>query len=158
MRNIGERGLVRTRAADNRGFTLVELLTVMVLISILAAIAEPSLRRAVTKARAADAVADMNVVRLAVLTFQADNDNWPRSQGKGRVPPDLEDYLPDGFSFTTPDYTLSYEDWSKNKKKAFDIGITLTTDDQELGLSVLNMLGNSMWTDGKKKFTWIIEG
>ena len=155
---IGGAAPRRATGTDTRGFTLVELLTVIVVISILAAIAQPSLARAITKAKAADAVADLNVVKVAVFNFQADQDSWPEDQGRGRVPPDLEEFLPDGFSFQQPDYTLAYENWSNNRNKAFDIGITLITDDEELGRSVLGMLGNSVWTDGSTKYTWIIEG
>ena len=67
-----------SRAALGRGgVTLIELLTVMVILSILAGIAMPKLRGAIVKAQAADVIGDLNAIKVAVLTYQSDYNAWP---------------------------------------------------------------------------------
>lgn len=143
---------------NRRGFTLIELLTVMLIISVLAGIALPRFRNVVLKARAADVVGDMNVIKVAVLTYQTDHNAWPRDRNRGRIPPELVDYLPGGFSFRKDDYVLDYDDWSGRRRTPFNVGVTFISSDGELGAAVLDMLGTNVWTNGRTKFTWIIDG
>lgn len=138
-----------------RGFTLVELLIVVLLLGILATLALPNVRRAVTKARATEVLGDLNVVKQAALNFQADNSVWPPDVGRGTIPQGMEPYLPSGFSFTADAYVLDYDDWSDTD--AGFVGVTVVTDDQELGLAFLDLVGANSWTNGNNKFTWVIE-
>ena len=50
-----------------KGVTLIEVLIVLLIISIVAAIAQPQLTSIVVKARAADAISDMQISRLGRL-------------------------------------------------------------------------------------------
>jgi len=143
---------------NRRGFTLIELLTVMVVLSILAAIALPRLRGVILKAEAADVLGDLNVVKVAVLTYQSDQNAWPRDAGRGQVPRGLEEYLPEGFSFRKGQYTLDYDNWSSRRRAAFDVGVTFVTNNKDLGLAVVALVGSNIWTNGKRKFTFIIDG
>ena len=140
------------------GFTIIELLTVMMIISVLAGIAFPKLRGVILKAQAADVIGDMNVIKVAVLTYQSDHNAWPRDRGRGQIPPELVEYLPGGFSFRKEDYILDYDNWSRRRRSPFKIGITFISRNEELGLAVLDMLGTNIWTNGRRKFTWIIDG
>ncbi len=146
------------RGGKRRGFTLIELLVVMAVLSILAAIAVPRLRGVVLKAQAADVLGDLNVVKVAVMTYQADNSSWPRDRGRGRVPPELVDYLPGGFSFQKDDYVLDYDNRTRRRRAAFKIGVTFITRNEELGAAVMKLVGSSIWTNGRRKFTWILDG
>ena len=83
------------------GFSLIELLTVMVLISILAAIALPRLRDAIYSAYAADVLGDVHAVEIAYSRYIMDGGTRPRNSGWGAVSRDLVPYLPDGFTFST---------------------------------------------------------
>ena len=158
-RSGGDRGnpkAQRLQRSNSRGFSLVELLLVVVIISILAAIVQPNLHQALLKARAADVVGELNLVKVAVLSYQSDHLTWPPDRNRGQIPPGLEDYLPDGFSFTNPDYVLDYDNWTGTG--AFDVGVTFISTDLELGRAVLDLLGASVWTDGSTKYTWVISG
>jgi prepilin-type N-terminal cleavage/methylation domain-containing protein len=150
-----ERGLRRKRRAT--GFTLIELITVMMVLSVLAGIALPLLRGVIIKAEAADVVGDLNVIKVAVFAYQADHNAWPRDRGRGQVPPELVEYLPAGFSFRKDDYTLDYDNWTRRRRGPFKIGLTFISRNRDLGLMVLDMLGSNVWTNGRRKFTWIIE-
>ena len=149
--------LSRTRRKVG-GFTLIELLTVMMVISILAGIALPRLRGAIVKAEAADVLGDMNVIKVAVHTYQSDHNRWPSDRGRGVIPPELVEYLPAGFTFVKDDYVLDYDNWSTVKGSAFNIGVTFITTNQELGLAVIKLVGSNIWSDGATKYTWMIDG
>ena len=85
----------------DEGFSLIELLTVAVLIAILAAIALPMLRQAIYNAQAANILGDVRAVQIAFSQYVADGGVRVRNSGWGRVPADLAPYLPDGFNFAT---------------------------------------------------------
>lgn len=140
--------------SGRRGFSLIELLIVLLIIGTLAGIAIPNLNRAVLRARAVDAVADMNAVKVAVLNYQADAHAWPEDVDRGQIPPGLDEYLPENFSFTGDDYVLEYDDWTET---AGFVGVTMISDQRDLGLMVLDLLGNNTWTNNSDKYSWVIE-
>lgn len=140
--------------SDRKGFSLIELMIVVLIVGTLAGVAVPNLNRALLRARAVDAVADLNVVKVAVLNYQANENTWPDETDAGATPPGLEEYLPGDFSFNREDYVLDYENWSGT---VGFIGVTLVTDERDLGLLVLDLLGNNTWTNGTDKFSWVIE-
>ena len=144
--------IVRTMR-DRKGVTLVEILIVMLIVSILAAIAQPKLSGIIVKARAADAISDMQVVRHAAYTYQTDQQAWPADADRGVVPTGLDQYLPDGFDLEKDDYTLDYDYWGGSP---FIVGVTLITSDSTLGRTALEMLASPKWNAGDK-YTWVIE-
>ena len=64
---------IRQRSGDESGFTLVELLVVMLILGILAAIAVPSFFNQRDKARDADAKSLVRTAETAMETYATDN-------------------------------------------------------------------------------------
>ena len=142
--------------ADRRGFTLVELAVVALILSIIVALAMPNIKMVLVKARAVNAVADLEVLRVAVLSYLADNNVWPPDASVGSMPAGLAPYLPDDYSFVKEDYTLNYDNWTTHSP--YFIAVTAETgSDPVLGAAVVDLLGSNAWTNGSFKFTWIIE-
>ncbi len=138
---------------DRKGVTLVEILIVMLIVSILAAVAQPRLSGVIVKAKAADAISDMQVVRVAAYSYQTDQQAWPADADRGIVPTGLASYLPNGFDLVKDDYTLDYDYWGGSP---FIVGVTLITSDSILGRTAMEMLASPKWNAGDK-YTWVIE-
>lgn len=140
---------------NRRGFTLVELVVVVLVIALLAALAQPNLQKAIIKARAAEAVSTLQVVRVAVLNYHGDHHVYPADVSRGQVPKGLAPYMPTGFSLTQKYYTVDYDNWSA-QSQGF-VGLTIITTDALIGNEMVNMLRPNAWSNGSNKFTWVIE-
>lgn len=89
------------------GFSLLELLTAMIVISILGLVAIPNFKRAVHKADARKVMTDMTAVRGAVFEFREDEGRPPRTRAWGTVPAELEPYLNNvDFRYKSVEYRL----------------------------------------------------
>ena len=145
--------MIECTTKNRKGVTLIELLVVVLVVSILAAIAQPKLSSVIVKARAADAISDMQVVRLAAYNYQTDKQSWPSEASGGVIPPGLDEFLPGNFGLVKEDYTLDFDNWGGSP---FTVGVTLITSDSILGRTALEMLASPKWNSGNK-YTWVIE-
>lgn len=157
-------GTTSLRGDRSHGFTMVELLTVAVVMSTLVRMAIPNFHSVLLKARAAEVVGDFETVRVAVENYHADHLSWPQDGYAGQVPTGLAEYLPDGFSFNRAGYQLDWEYWNlpaglpKDPDTRSLVGVSIVTDDMALGQAVVDLLGGGMttYTLGDA-YTFIIE-
>jgi prepilin-type N-terminal cleavage/methylation domain-containing protein len=94
------------------GFTLVEVLTVVVVIGILSGMAVPIYRDVSVRADAARVISDVNTIQLAVAEYLVDNKAHPSSGEIGVMPPQLEDRLPAEFPFAWGAVKYRYRRWA----------------------------------------------
>ena len=94
------------RASGRGGFTLIELVTAMIVVGIIGGIALPNLRAATYRADASKIAAEMTLVRTAIFEFREATGNLPRSARWGVIPPDLAPYLNVQFTYEDLDYRL----------------------------------------------------
>jgi prepilin-type N-terminal cleavage/methylation domain-containing protein len=141
-----------SRRVDSRrgGFTLVELLVAAAIVGILAGLAIPNLRTMIFRARAAEVAGDLEVVRVATVSYNANSHSWPAEVALGVIPTELDGYIPDGFSFSGNGFQLDFENWSLPGGLPGDpgtttlVGVSVTTDTDELGNAVAEFLGGAI--------------
>ena len=94
-----------------KGFTLVELLMVVIIIGILVTLAVPNYYRSIERTKAAKAKAAMDAIRKAELQYRAFNDSY------GGTLSDMEPY------------DLPADLWDDDSDGDWDYSITDNTDD-----------------------------
>jgi len=95
--------VVRRPGQFDRGFTLLELMAVMFIMSVLAGIAMPQFRVSVIRAREAVLLEDLFQFRDLIDQYYAD---------KGRYPPSLETLVEEGYLRRIPkDPLTGRADW-----------------------------------------------
>jgi prepilin-type N-terminal cleavage/methylation domain-containing protein len=89
--------------ASRRGFTLTEMLFVVVIVGVLATLILPNYRRSQLKAQAADVLGRVAAINVAVKSYEADNQTLqPLSGPVGEVPPILVPYTGGANYFAGP--------------------------------------------------------
>lgn len=113
-----------------KGFTLVELMIVVSVLAILAAITLPTFSNAKEKATAASAATSMKAIASAIYQYRNDTGEWPNDRSWGQKPSELETYLPTVDFGNTPiggawDFDRSSSSFKTASGTRVVVGITI---------------------------------
>ena len=125
-----------------RGFTLLELMIVVMIIAILVGIAAPVYIRHVRAAREAVLKEDLYSLRQAIDQY---------TQDKNKAPQSLEDLVSAGYLKAIPKdpITNSTESW-----QPFQEDVNETLDQTQTGISDVHSCSNDTGSDGTAYSTW----
>jgi prepilin-type N-terminal cleavage/methylation domain-containing protein len=145
-----------------QGFTIIELMTVMIVIGLLAGIAILKYIDLRHRARAVQVAADLETVRLAAYSAWYEHNTWPDEVGPGQVPADLLPYLPGNLTFDNSEYTLDWENFAPpggGPSGGMQIGLVVTASTPRLQTALEQILGNKMaFVSAGGTLTFIIVG
>jgi len=144
------------RAKRRRGFTIIELLTVTIILGILSGIAILKYMDLRNAARAAEVASDFRTVMVAAYGYYSDNNDWPPDGSAGVIPPSLVQYLPGSFSFSKPEWTLDFDNLGLGGPD-YVVGVTLSTANADLMNKLVRTLGTKQpYFKGGGTLTYII--
>jgi prepilin-type N-terminal cleavage/methylation domain-containing protein len=148
---------------NRRGFSFVELLTVLVILGILANLALPMVQRARRKADAVAVLAAFHTVRVAAQDRFADAGTYPANAGWGVVPAALRASLPTGFRFTDGVVEYRWRRWAlpnglpANPRQQVLLGLDVRTSDAVLLKTIRGLYRGPIANVTARKITLVID-
>jgi general secretion pathway protein G len=133
---------MRNNRKNEAGFTLMELMIVMMIIGVLTTLAIPSFVSAVRNAREAVLKEDLRVMRSAIDSYTMDKQKAPQS---------LQDLVQEGYLKVIPEdpMTKSRDTWNT------DVSDSLHSLDQtDPGIDDVHSGSQETGTDGQPYSTW----
>jgi general secretion pathway protein G len=130
------------RRTGERGFTLVELMIVMLIIAVLAAVAVPSFIESIKNAREAALKEDLHVMRDAIDSYTMDKNQAPQS---------LDDLVQNGYLKKIPEdpMTHSTDTWQTSSDDSYS-----DVDQTQTGINDVHSGSDATGTDGQPYSSW----
>lgn len=127
---------------QDAGFTLMELMIVMAIISVLATLAVPSFIGAIKSAREAVLKEDLHVMRAAIDSYTMDKQKAPQS---------LDDLVQEGYLRSIPEdpMTKSKDTWVTDTSDAL-----YSLDQTEPGIADIHSGSDDTGSDGQPYSAW----
>ena len=133
---------MRSKGKNEAGFTLMELMIVMMIIGVLTTLAIPSFVSAVRSAKEAVLKEDLHVMRAAIDSYTMDKQKAPQS---------LDDLVQEGYLKAIPEdpMTKARDTW------VTDVSDSLHSLDQtDPGIDDVHSGSQETGTDGQPYSTW----
>src|SRR5215469_8259332 len=133
---------MRSKRGNEAGFTLMELMIVMMIIGVLTTLAIPSFVSAVRAAKEAVLKEDLRVMRAAIDSFTMDKQKAPQS---------LDDLVQEGYLKVVPEdpMTKSRDTWQTDVSDALH-----SLDQTDPGIDDVHSGSQEQGTDGQAYSTW----
>jgi len=125
-----------------QGFTLIELIVVMVIIAVLTAVAVPRFTAMVKSAREAALKQDLQVMRQAISAYTMD---------KGKAPQSLDELVQSGYLHSVPvdPMTHSADTWVTDTSDSLS-----DIEESNGGIDNVHSGSNAEGSDGKPYSSW----
>ena len=142
----------------SRGMTLIEIMIVVSILAILAAIIVPRFSSAMDQAKVAHAVTTIRELANAANRYHAEHDAWPRDVARGTVPQELKPYLIGAdFVNDVSGGKWDYENWigkniQLNDGRRIGIGISLRGGDQQYFTEIDRALDDGNLSTGNVQY------
>jgi general secretion pathway protein G len=133
---------MRSRRQNEAGFTLMELMIVMMIIGVLTTLAIPSFVSAIRNAREAVLKEDLRVMRSAIDSYTMDKQKAPQS---------LEDLVQEGYLKVIPEdpMTKARDTWTTDTSDALH-----SLDQTDPGIDDVHSGSQETGSDGQPYSTW----
>jgi general secretion pathway protein G len=133
--------VTRLRTGRNSGFTMLEMMIVMIIMGILLSIALPIYSQSIVRAREAVLRNDLFELRKLISQYTLDKQKAPQS---------LEDLVQAGYLKELPKDPMTHEaNWEPKQED-----VLLSVDQQDPGIDDVHSASNAMSSDGTSYSTW----
>jgi prepilin-type N-terminal cleavage/methylation domain-containing protein len=124
------------RMNDERGFTLIELMVVVIIVGVLAAIAIPLYTGYIKNARTSEGIARLGAIMTAAKAYHQRYSAWPATSTAEGFYADFSDTEHFSYSQTAAGYTVTATGKNVDGMSGVSITMTCATPDVEGTLSI----------------------